>query len=430
MRNKELLRPVHRPAGPRAAVDFGVLAYDAQAAELRTQGKPVTDLGKGDLSPAMFVTPAPLAAFIKRAFEEGKTNYPPVGGVDSLRTIIAQRETRLHHAEGISKSNVIVFPGARAALRAIVEHLVLPGETIAAPIPLWCGDVYPRLVGAALAGIPTSPRDAFHPTAAAVAPVLREARLLMLNSPLNASGRALPRETLRDILRAVVEENRRRRATAARELYVLYDQIYAELLGDRRDHASPLAMVAGAREHVIAVDGIAKSMASTGLGLGWAIVPAALRRPLISALALGGPGAAHPVQAGLADYLAAPATVDQHRAALRKRLRAQAAVLRASLGTLRARGLDVQWIEPDAGLFFSVRLRVPGLTDQDVHRRLLHKGGVAVTPFDAFCVRPGSNWFRLAIGWATPEALAALPAAVFRALWQPRHASVAAARAA
>src|SRR5437868_4683142 len=103
-------------------------------------------------------------------------------------------------AQGLIGSEILKISGEiRAAQRA---------GTVVYPVPSWNNNHYCHLVGARGVALPTSADDGFLPTAKALQPLLAEARLLALCSPLNPAGTVLAQNEVRRIAELVVDENR------------------------------------------------------------------------------------------------------------------------------------------------------------------------------------------------------------------------------
>src|SRR5207247_761533 len=132
-------------------------------------------------------------------------------------------------------------------------------------------DHYANICGGTTVELTGRREHGFQPTLDQLAPHLPTATLLCLCSPNNPTGTIMPADSMREILEAVVEENRARRDAGRRALFVLFDQIYGSLVFPPAEHAHPLALVPDAAPWVIALDGISKAFAATGLRLGWTL---------------------------------------------------------------------------------------------------------------------------------------------------------------
>src|SRR6185369_15571964 len=171
------------------------------AAEIRTlvgSGRSVCDLTVGDFSPRQFPIPEQLAEGVRAALQRGETNYPPATGVTELRSAVQrfyQRELGLSYAP----ESILIAGGSRPVIYGTYRALCDPGDRVVYSVPSWNNNHYVHLSGAADVPIVCTAEGHFLPTAAQVVPLLRGARLLCLNSPLNPSGTMLEPEVLRGI---------------------------------------------------------------------------------------------------------------------------------------------------------------------------------------------------------------------------------------
>ena len=78
---------------------------------------------------------------------------------------------------------------------------------------------------------------------------------------------------LAELAELVVEENRRRQQQGRKALFLLYDQVYWTLTFGGARHVTPVELVPACTPYVIMLDAISKSIASTGLRVGWAVAP-------------------------------------------------------------------------------------------------------------------------------------------------------------
>ena len=91
--------------------------------------------------------------------------------------------------------------------------------------------------------------------------------------------------------------------------------------------------------------------------------------------------------------------------------------LAAGFAAMRAEGYPVEVIAPQGAIYLSVRVAIPGQTNEATRQLLLTRAGFAVVPFQAFGLREDSGWFRISVGAvslaeidaAFPRLRAALP---------------------
>ena len=196
-----------------------ILRIAGEVRALAKTGKPILDLTVGDFSSKQFPIPRALEDAIVDALRAGESTYPPPIGLESLRQAIREF---YHRRLGLQfpLESVLVASGARPAIYSVYRALVDEGDEVVFPAPSWNNDHYTQIVGAHPVLVECDASTNFLPTAAMLRPVVRNARLLALCSPVNPTGTVFDANTLREICQLVVEENERRAAAGKdRPLY-------------------------------------------------------------------------------------------------------------------------------------------------------------------------------------------------------------------
>ena len=381
--------------------------------DLQAKGVQVCNLTIGDFSARQFPVPK---MFLERMIEEaraGQTNYTPSEGIPELRKTIAAlyaRELGIDYGP----DSVIVGAGARPVMYALFQCFLEKGDGFAYGVPSWNTQYYVYLSQAKGLPIRTDASSRFLPTAEQVARVLPEARILCLNSPLNPTGTAYNADELEAVCRVVLQENLRRKAEGRRPCLFVFDHVYWTLTGPGRVHVHPLALVPELAPWTLYVDAISKSLAATGLRVGWAIVPPYLKAPLRYFVGHIGGFAPRPEQRAAAHYLSQADTVAQDRAHLNAGIRARLARLADAAIAMGNEGLPVEIIPPEGAIYLSIRFALHGSTAPDgtlldsneaIRRYLLHAAGIAVVPFQAFGLEDETGWFRMSVGTVSAEEL-------------------------
>jgi len=279
------------------------------------------------------------------------------------------------------------------------------------PTPSWNNNHYAYLAGAVPIEVPVHRDDNFMPSARSLEPLLRDARLLCLNTPLNPSGTMLEPDQAEEIGRLVVEENARRRRTGERLLFLMYDQVYWMLTFGGRRHVTPLDRVPEAAPYVIFVDGISKCFAATGLRVGWAVAPPYVTSRMRDYLGHVGAWAPRPEQVATAGILDNPEAIQRYLERTRAGLQARLDDLYQGIQGFQAEGLPVDAISPQGAIYLSVRFGLIGRTmrgetcrtNEQIRRYLLEEAGIAMVPFQAFGLKEESGWFRLSVGAVSRE---------------------------
>lgn len=382
-----------------------ILKIAADVRAMREGGARVRDFTVGDFDPAQFRIPPELCERIQAALARGHTNYPPSSGVRVLREAVADD---LERAMGVrfGAEQILVTGGSRPGIYGTYRTLVDPGDRVVYPAPSWNNNHYCALVGAVGVPVPCRPEDAFLPTREVLEPAVRGARLLALNSPLNPAGTSFTAEQLGAICDLVVEENERRPPNE-RPLYVLYDQVYRALTFGGVAHVDPVGLRPAMAPYTVYVDGVSKSLAATGVRVGWVAGPADAIGPMSSMLGHVGAWAPHAEQVATAEFLADRAALEAHRRHFVAGVEARLRPLHAGVEAMRRDGLPVEAVAPTGAIYLSVRValagrRAPGgarLDDNEgIRRHLLDSAGIAVVPFQAFAMGEESGWFRLSVG--------------------------------
>lgn len=395
----------------RGMVGSEVLRIAAEVRAAIASGRDVLNLTVGDFDSREFPVPAALIAGIQRALAAGHTNYPPSNGIPELRQAVIgfyRRELGLEYPV----ESVVIAGGARPLIYATYRTLVDPGEAVVFPVPSWNNNHYVHLCGARAVSLTVTREHGFHPTPDQIAAVLPTARLIALCSPLNPTGTLMRREVLAAICEQIVAENARRATAGERPVFLLYDQVYwATAFGDA-PALTPAAVVPDVMPYTILIDAISKSLAATGLRVGWAVAHPAVTARLSDLLGHVGAWAPKPEQVATAEFLADPAAFSAARHDMERRLRERLDVLHRGLARLRGLGHPVDAVEPQGTLYLSVRFALHGSfagrdlrSNEDVRRLLLEEAGLAVVPFQAFALPEEDGWFRLSVGATSVAAI-------------------------
>ncbi|MEO7086029.1 MAG: aminotransferase class I/II-fold pyridoxal phosphate-dependent enzyme [Gemmatimonadaceae bacterium] len=392
-----------------------ILQIAGEVKDLTQQGHDIANLSVGDFSSEQFPIPRLLEDATVDALRHGESTYPPPAGMDELRSAIVEFYKHRWNAD-FDVENILVTGGARPVIYTAYRALIDPGDRVVFGVPNWNNQYYCQLTGADAVMIECDASTAFLPTAAALRPHLRGARLLALNSPLNPTGTVMSAEQLGEICDLVLEENARR-GPAERPLFVLYDQVYWMLTVGGATHVNPISLRPAMAPYVVLVDAISKAFAATGLRVGWAVGPEDVIRVMNDVSAHVGAWAPRAEQVATAKLLVDHAAVDRYTANIQHELAIRLAAFYDGLMAMKADGLPVDSIRPQGAIYVSARFALHGMqtadgdtlaTDDDVRRYLLHEAGFAIIPFGAFGSAGETGWFRISIGIVTVADIEAL----------------------
>ncbi|HTT73832.1 MAG TPA: aminotransferase class I/II-fold pyridoxal phosphate-dependent enzyme [Thermoplasmata archaeon] len=240
-----------------------ILALIERIFRLRAQGEPVVGLHIGEPD---FDTPAGIRDAAYAAMNEGWTRYAPAAGLPELRAAIAQRLGERHRIP-VGPEDVVVLP-AKFAIYATLLATVGPGDEVLLPDPTYLFEQPIRLIGAKPVYFPSRENFAFDPNALFDA-ITPRAKLLLLVSPANPTGRLLRRGEIKDALEIA----------ARKGLTVVSDETYESLVYDGT-HVSPAAL-APPEVPVVTIGSFSKLYAMTGWRAGYLAAPPAIRARVV-----------------------------------------------------------------------------------------------------------------------------------------------------
>lgn len=385
-----------------------IIKLAGEIRELIAKGERIYNFTIGDFDPKVFPIPAELKEEIIQAYINDETNYPAADGMAELRKEVAKL---IKNGQGLTyaENEILIAGGARPIIYAIYQALVDPTDVVLFPVPSWNNNHYTHLSHAQQAFVETLPENNFMPTVEELAPHIQKATLLALCSPLNPTGTVFSKEQLEAICDMVIAENQRRSADE-KPLYIMYDQIYWTLTYGETVHFDPVSLRPELRPYTIFVDGISKSMAATGVRVGWAFGPKKIIDKMKSILGHVGAWSPKAEQMASARFLQNETAVERFLGDFKKQLEDRLVGFYNGIQTLKSEGLQVDAIAPMAAIYLTVKFDLKGKTTADgrvldtteaVTNYLLSEAKLAVVPFYAFGASKSSPWYRLSVGTAT-----------------------------
>jgi aminotransferase len=153
------------------------------------------------------------------------------------------------------------------ALSSTLFTLINPGDEVLIQDPQWLNYVSQvNFMKGVPVRVPVTEAEGFSLRANNISPNLTaRSKILMVNSPNNPTGAVIDEENLSEIARLANEK----------DLFVISDEVYCELIYDGRQHKS-IASYPGMKQRSIIVNSLSKSFAMTGWRVGFAAGPAEL----------------------------------------------------------------------------------------------------------------------------------------------------------
>ncbi|MBC6605313.1 aminotransferase class I/II-fold pyridoxal phosphate-dependent enzyme [Hymenobacter sp. BT188] len=335
-----------------------------------------------------FATPAVAAEKAIAAIQADRLLPGPVEGLLALREAIADNYHR-QKAPQITPAHIMVTPGVKAALFALLKTILRPGDEVLVPTPNWFG--FGELItqaGGTMRALPLDSADGY-----ALQPEVLEStitprtRVFLFSNPNNPTGRIYGH----DEVEALLTVTRR-----YPDMFVLSDEIYNLINFSSAPVPCLLAFPDPHGQHLV-VNGFSKSLALIGWGVGYLVAPLALVQA--AAGEQFATGAAVPVPN---QHAALAAT--EHSAAIAQELLVQLAPTRALLLAALAAMPGVCFVEPEGTyyVFADFRHFLPAArSSTEASAALvaqLRAGGVDVVD-GATCGAPGFA----RISYALPE---------------------------
>ncbi len=233
-----------------------------EADKLRQQGVDVVEFGAGEPD---FPTPAHVKAAAHAAIDGNFTKYTPAAGTSELKQAICARYQAVYGVT-YKPNEVIVTAGGKQGLYNVALVLFGAGDEVITHAPCWPSLLEQvKLADATPVIVETHGDEGFAITAdALLAAVTPATRGIIINSPCNPTG----------ALMAESEMERLVDGLAGRNVYVILDLCYEQLIYEPIPHNLPGVLDRKWRDKSILCGSASKSYAMTGWRCGWALGPA------------------------------------------------------------------------------------------------------------------------------------------------------------
>lgn len=233
----------------------------AEADALRRQGVDVVEFGAGEPD---FPTPDYVKAAAHDAIDANFTRYTPAAGTLELKRAVAARYAADYGVD-YAASDVIVAAGGKQALYNTALALFGEGDEVVTHAPCWPTLLEQvKLADATPVVVETRADEGFAITADRLLSAVTPATAgIIVNSPCNPTG----------ALMTEAEMHRLVDGLHGRDVYVVLDLCYEQLIYEPTPHNLPGVLAARWRDRTVLCGSASKSYAMTGWRCGWAIGP-------------------------------------------------------------------------------------------------------------------------------------------------------------
>ncbi len=346
----------------------------ARAAELQRQGKDVINLGIGQPD---FQTPAHIVEAAIKALRDGHHGYTPAQGILPLREAVAKDLHKRHGVE-VSPDHIVIMPGGKPTMFFSVLMFGQPGAEIMYPDPGF--PIYRSMIqysGAKPVPIALKEENGFAFSADEVlAQITPKTSLIILNSPGNPTGGAVPKEEVAKLIAGLAKHP---------HVTVMSDEIYSQMLYDGREHESFLRYPE-IRDRLIILDGWSKTYAMTGWRLGFSVWPKSLVEHVVRLCVNNHSCVNAPTQfAGIAALEGPQDDVVRMVKAFDERRRAIVPMLNQLPG--------FSCVNPGGAFYAFPNISGTGMSARELQNRMLEEAGVATVAGTSFGIH-GEGYIR------------------------------------
>jgi len=190
---------------------------------------------------------------------DGPNQYAAMMGVAELRKAVAADNLRHYGLDIDWQSEVLVTSGATEALTVCLLGMLNPGDEVVMFEPFY--DCYLPLIeraGAVAKIVSLMPPEWALPQAQLRAAFSHKTKLVLLNSPMNPTGKVFNRSEL-ELIAGLIEEF---------DTYAVCDEVYEHLTFDDLEHI-PLMTLPGMRERCLRIGSAGKTFSLTGWKVGY-----------------------------------------------------------------------------------------------------------------------------------------------------------------
>ncbi|MEZ0314992.1 MAG: aminotransferase [Myxococcota bacterium] len=199
--------------------------------------------------------------------------YPPMRGLLELRHAVAEHDKRFHGLDIDPEREVLVTSGATEALAACFLGLLEAGDEVIVFDPAY--DSYVPMIrragGVARVVAMRPPSWTFDVDELRRA-FTEKTKLVVVNTPMNPTGRVLTRDELTAIANLALEHR----------AYVVSDEVYEHIVFAPHRHVSMLGMP-GMRDRAIKIGSAGKTFSVTGFKVGYITAAPELTRVIAAA---------------------------------------------------------------------------------------------------------------------------------------------------
>lgn len=359
------------------------LKLNAKAVAMAESGKHIYNLTAGQLP----FRPLPeFSALIRDELDFIRSyQYSPVNGYPELREKILKNWEKTRGMELGEDFDCVVTNGGKHAVSNVMGTLLDHGDEVIVLAPYWV--TYPEIIKFCK-GVPkiiyTSPFDVFTPSIDQIKKEISpRTKAIIVNSPNNPTGTHYSDKWMSDFAALMIENP---------HVNIICDEIYYQLFYFDPKPTFYYQKNPELLERTIIVDGISKTLASTGLRLGWVIAPKKLCKAITKLQGQTTSGANSLVQRALVNFDFD--LIEAYLEPIKKHLRDNAQTLRE---VFKENDLSHTWYQSSSAFYYLIDFSHTPIIEKykksendledhspEICEALLETKGVATVPGVAF----------------------------------------------
>lgn len=362
--------------------DSITMKLNEKSLELTEAGKVIYNLSNGQLPIK------PPASFIEKIHHElnffKSYQYSPSAGFSSLRRKLLNHfiQTRKLPYEAIESGwDTIVSNGSKHSLYNAFGALVDPDDEVILLAPYWVS--YPEMVkfwGGKPVVVKSNVFDAFVPAIEDIRKAItKKTKVIVLNSPNNPSGVHYSEAWMKEFTSLLLENP---------DIVIISDEVYSDICYFDPRPSYFYQYDNSLLERTIVVHAISKSLAATGLRLGWAIAPKNVVEVMskIQGQTTSAPNSL--VQRAVLNFDLTE--IDNFLVPVRNHIRQNAAVVREKF---REANLGHCWYQSTSAFYFMIDFsRTPMFSRYEGKGDFSHKIADEILEEEGITVVPGSDF--------------------------------------
>lgn len=232
------------------------IGISSKVKNMRESGIDVISLSIGEPD---FNVPKKAIEYGIKSLNENRTKYDLVPGITILREEICKKLLDENNC-CYCVDEIVLSNGAKNAITNALLVVTDPGDEVLIPKPYWVSySEMTKLVNVVPIPIETSKTNNFKLTADLLKDYITDkTKMLLLNNPSNPTGSVYTKGELLEIVNVCLEKN----------IYILADEIYEKICYNN-EFVSVASLGKEVKNITITVNGFSKSVAMTGLRLGY-----------------------------------------------------------------------------------------------------------------------------------------------------------------